>query len=358
MLISAGLCDHEICIRNNRFIRRKTVIPIQPTRHTTRVLIAILFVALAPIIVTLTPLALCVAAVIDITTDRSRMAKTRLVAMAVSYVVLESIGILAAFGLWIATGFGLALDRPWSQRAHARVQGWWGHAIFASAHLWLRVRMQVENEGALNDRPIIIASHHASFFDALLPTELLHNSPDTFTRHVLKRQLAWDPCLGIYGHRRPNHFVERASATPSNERHQIESLAATADAHEALVIFPEGTFRSAVNFPRTMKRFTRTDPDRADRLDLTHTLPPKPGGLLALMRGAPHADIVFIGHVGFAAFGSLRDIAANVPFTDPVRVRMWRVPRAAFGNDPHKQLLEIDRRWQELDDWIETQISG
>ena len=332
--------------------------PPQPTRHATRVLIAILFVALAPILVALTPLALCVAAVIDITTDRSRMATTRVAAMAVSYLVLEWIGILAAFGLWIATGFGLAMDRPWSQRAHARVQGWWGHALFASARLWLRIHLQVENEGALNDGPIIIASHHASFFDALLPTELLHHRPTTSTRHVLKRQLAWDPCLGIYGHRRPNHFVERASATPFNERKQIESLAATANVHEALVIFPEGTFRSAVNFPRMMKRFTRTAPERADRLDLTHTLPPKPGGLLALMHGAPNADIVFIGHVGFAAFGSLRDIAANVPFTDPVHVRMWRVPRSSLGNDPHKQLIEIDRHWQELDDWIETQISN
>lgn len=332
--------------------------PPQPTRHATRVLIAILFVALAPILVALTPLALCVAAVIDITTDRSRMATTRVAAMAVSYVVLEWIGILAAFGLWIATGFGLAMDRHWSQRAHARVQGWWGHALFASARLWLRIQLQVENEGALNDGPIIIASHHASFFDALLPTELLHHSPTTPTRHVLKRQLAWDPCLGIYGHRRPNHFVDRVSATPSNELRQIESLAATADEREALVIFPEGTFRSAVNFPRMMKRFTRTDPDRADRLDLAHTLPPKPGGLLALMHGAPHADIVFIGHVGFAALGSLRDIPANVPFTDPVRVRLWRVPQSALGSDPHEQLIEIDRHWQILDDWIERQISG
>lgn len=332
--------------------------PRRTNTHATHLLVVTLFVALAPIIVALAPAVLAVTVAIDIATNRSRMAKTRLAAMAFSYAVFEWIGILAAFGLWIATGFGLALDQTWSQHAHARVQGWWGHALFAAARRFLRLRVQVENESALDDRPIIIASHHASFFDALLPTELLHRRPNTLTRHVLKRQLAWDPCLGIYGHRRPNHFVNRASAAPPNELHQIESLAATADEREALVIFPEGTFRSAVNFPRMMKKLARTDHDRANRLDLAHTLPPKPGGLLALMRGAPHADIVFIGHIGFAAFGSLRDISANVPFNDPVRVRMCRVPRSSLGTDPHKQMIEIDRHWQKLDDWIEHQISG
>ncbi len=324
-------------------------------RHAARLAVAAMLFVIAPVALVLSPFIVAVAALADLATDRSRMARGRISAMAINYLVLEWIGLLTAFGLWIATGFGLATQRGWSQAAHARIQRWWGHSLFTAAQRWLRLRIQVEGRAALEGGQAILAAHHASFIDALLPSELLHQNPHARTRHVLKRELSWDPCLGIFGHRRPNHFIDRHPKSSATELTKLELLAATSDPDETLVIFPEGTFRSAVEPNRIMAKLALSDPDRARRLDLDNTLPPRPGGLLALMRGAPEADVIFVGHVGFEPFGTGREIFANIPFQNPVTSRMWRVPRSIFGEDPAEQLIEIDRHWQAMDDWIGVQ---
>jgi 1-acyl-sn-glycerol-3-phosphate acyltransferase len=310
---------------------------------------------ITPGAVVLSPLILAGAVLLDLATRPQRMARSRISAMVIHYLVLEWVGLLAALGLWIATGFGYSMKTGWSQAAHARIQRWWGHSLFTAAQRWLGFEIQLEGRDAVEGGQAIMAAHHASFIDALLPSELLHLDQHARSRHVMKRELSWDPCLGIFGRRLPNHFVDRRPESSDAELDQLESLAATSGGDETLVIFPEGTFRSAAAVPRIMTKLAATNPERARRLDLMNTLPPRPGGLLALMRGAPEADVIFVGHVGFESFGSLREIAANVPFQKPVVAQMWRVPRSSFGGEPSEQLIEIDRHWQAMDDWIGVQ---
>ncbi len=320
-----------------------------------RIGVAVVLVCGVPVVLLASPLLFAVSGAIDLTRRTKSAGVSRLVAMVLNYLVLEWIGVIAAFVLWVATGFGLFMGTGLSRRVHYSVQARWGQSVFAAAQRWLGLQVEFEGSTLEGGAPLIVAAHHASFFDALLPTLLLRRNGRYPVRHVLKRELSWDPCLGIYGHRHANHFVDRSSGD-TVEVAAIESLASGAG-DESLVIFPEGTFRSASKPKQIFKKVAATDPDRGARLNLSHTLPPRPGGILALLKGAPEADVVFVGHVGFVAFGSLRSIAASVPFPEPIKVKSWRVPANNFGADPVENLLVIDSYWQLMDDWIGEQLA-
>ncbi len=326
------------------------------SQRALRIVAAVVLVCGAPLVLLLTPVLFAVSGAIDLMRPGKSAGFSRLLAMVLNYLILEWIGVLAACGLWVATGFGLFMGTGLSRRVHYMVQAWWGQSVFAAAQKWLRLQVDFEGSTLAGGAPLIVAAQHASFFDALLPTLLLSQGGRHPVRHVLKRQLAWDPCLGIYGHRHANHFVNRRSGD-SVELEAIEALAKGAG-NEPLVIFPEGTFRSATNPELISEKVAASDPERGDRLQLSHTLPPRPGGILALLRGAPEADVVFVGHVGFEAFGSLCSIASSVPFSEPVKVKSWRVPAERFGADPVANLRVIDRYWQLMDDWISEQAES
>jgi 1-acyl-sn-glycerol-3-phosphate acyltransferase len=316
-----------------------------------RASLAAAFFLAAPLLLIAAPFVLVVAIAADVGEARRDLPKSRLVLMAVNYIVLEWIGIGAAGVLWLMTGLGRFIGRPWSQRIHRSVQGWWAHSMTSAARRWLGLRFVVENPEVLAGGRVIVAAQHASFFDALLPTFLLRPSEPRPTRHVLKRELGFDPCLGIYGHRQPNHFVDRSSRDGDVELCAIRDLASTAG-DASLVIFPEGTFRSATNPDRVFAHLAEESPDRSVRLRLKHLLPVRPGGLLTLLRGAPDHDLVFVAHKGLEHAGSFRAIADAVPFRSPIRVRLWRTSADSLRADSGDALEQIDASWQLMDDWI------
>ena len=239
------------------------------------------------------------------------------------------------------------------------MQHWWVRSVFGAAQSWLGVGVDFGPVKVAPGRRVIIFAQHTSLLDALLPTLLIGRSlPATdgarTARHVLKRELSLSPSLGIFGHRHPNYFVHRGAGDRAETLSAIETLAREAGDEEVLVIFPEGTFRSATNPDRVVARLRRRDPERAERLDLRHTLPPRPGGPLALLRGAPDADVVFLAHAGFQPFGSVWSIMRNVPLRRPVETRQWHTTAAEFGDDPRHATAVMDRYWQQMDDWIDT----
>lgn len=310
-----------------------------------------------PLLVVLSPLLFALAFVIDMLTGPRRLRGMRLLAMCLNYLVLVMIGLTAGFVLWLLTLFGLLNSRRWSQRAHHRIQLAWTNGVISAVSRWLRADINIEGVEAAGSGPMIVAARHASFFDALIPAVVVGEHRTIHLRYVLKQELLWEPCLDLYGNRLPNHFVDRAAAQSHTETSAINALAADMGS-DAAVIFPEGTFRSARRATRVLERFAEREPERAARLRLTHTLPPRPGGLLALLDGAPDADLVFIAHVGFEPFGSLRTIVANVPFRRPVQIRVWRLPRNEIPDDPDAQLALVDEWWQRLDDWIAHNTAG
>lgn len=334
----------------------------------------------------LSPVLFAASLVADLVTNPRRRRFSRLLGMGLEYLVLETMGIVTAIGLWIVTGFGAAMRTRWSQRLHHSVQRWWTARVQRAVERWFGAHLDITDLHLLDPTPLpdtpapiagpsgaavgaatvaghrhhasglVIAARHASFFDAVIPAVLLGRAaPERGLRHVLTRGLAFDPCLDIYGHRLRNHFVDRL---PRDRGAELDRLASLADdlGTDAAIIFPEGTFHTAARARREHDRIAKRDPERLTRVEgLRHVLPIRPGGLLALLdrAGAQGADLVVIGHTGFEPFGSFRAIMAEVPFRRPVRVKVWRVATDDLPHDPDQLLAAVDHLWQEMDDWID-----
>lgn len=307
------------------------------------------------LLVLLVPLAV-VALLADLITGFGRRRYLRLLELTITYLAYETTGVIAAFGLWVATGFGLLNRTRWSQHAHARLQVWWATSIGAAITRILRTEFQIEGVNEGGPGPVIMFARHTSFGDALLPSLVLghHNKLDL--RHVLMKELSYAPAIDIVGHRMPNHFVDRTPANPQKEADAIEAVATGLSGSDAAIIFPEGRFFTPKRKASDIARLRKHDPKRADQAEgFDHLLPPRPTGALALLRGAPNADIVFMAHVGFEPFTSFKEIWRNVPFRGPIHVKLWRVRRADVPSDPNQQVAFLFDWWQQMDEWITKQ---
>ena len=187
------------------------------------------------------PILVPVLAVADLMTGWRRRRLLRLWAMASSYVWFELVGITVSGVLWTLSGFGLLMHVRAIRRAHHRLHWWWTGSLVRAMQRFLALELEIDGD-LPHGRPLVVISRHCSFGDALLPSALLGEHHRYELRHVLKRELVWDPCLDLVGNRLENHFVDRAPDDNSSELEAIRSLAIGIRGAQAAVIFPEGTF--------------------------------------------------------------------------------------------------------------------
>ena len=82
-----------------------------------RVVLAPAMILLTLVIVAAFPLLLLVSAALSPVTQ-GRWRPVRLLVLATLHLLLESLMLIELLGLWIASGFGLWLRRPWFERVH------------------------------------------------------------------------------------------------------------------------------------------------------------------------------------------------------------------------------------------------
>jgi hypothetical protein len=167
---------------------------------------------------------------------------------------------------------------------------------------------------------------------------------------VLKKELLWDPCLDVVGHRLPNHFLDREATDAAPELDALRRLGEGLGERDVAVIFPEGTRASPAKRERALAAIARNDPARSERLAaLTHVLPPRPAGTLALLDGAADADVVLAWHSGLDGLDTFGGIARHLAHRPPpVRLAARRVPRTEVpAGDQRAQWL--DDQWLRLD---------
>lgn len=276
----------------------------------------------------------------------------RMLVFGTVYLGWEVAASVAAGALWVATGFGRRVDRPWSRRAHRRLQAAWVRSLLATAGRVLRLRVHVEGADALAAGPIVLLARHASMVDTLIPASLLFDA-GLGVRYVLKDELLWDPALDLVGHRLPNCFVDRSGANTERELAAVTALAAGTGVDEAVVIFPEGTRWSPSKRDAALARLAERSPERASRFDRhRHTLPPRPNGSVAALLGAAGADAVVMAHTGLEGLAGPRDALRTVPFRHPVRVGLWRVPRHQIPAEAAETADWLDEQWHRVDDWV------
>lgn len=281
-------------------------------------------VALAALaLLVLAPLWLPLSLLADLVRGRLRLPTTRLLAFALCWAWLESIGVAVAAGLWL-TG------QRRNQRAHFALQRWWAAQLMGALRATTGVRVDTVDAGCLAPGPAVMLCRHASLADSLLSAWIVTSHARMNPRYVLKRELLFDPCLDIVGNRLPNHFLDRQATDSAPELAALRDLAAGLRADEIAVIFPEGTRSSPAKRQRALDKIRERDPARADRLaPLQHLLPPRPAGAAALLDGCSTADVAVAWHVGFDGLDTFGGIIRHLSRRPrPVRFHAERFARA------------------------------
>ena len=283
----------------------------------------------------------------------------RLAGFTLVYLTMEWVGLIAAFVLWLLSGFGLFLKRPWFQQRHYGLL----RTMLASL-VWVAERMfrlSIVTEGdepeaadVSSDRPALVLSRHAGPGDSFLIVDRLLRVRRRQPRIVLKSTLQLDPIIDVVLNRLPCRFVDAAPGAGARTVQAIEELAAGMSEQDALVIFPEGGNFTPGRRLRAIERLRASGRDdaaeRAERL--RHTLPPRPAGVFAARSSAPEAGIAVVAHTGLDRMNTLRDVWRELPQEKTLLVT-WRWFAATDVPDDLPGLADwLNAVWSGVDGWI------
>jgi 1-acyl-sn-glycerol-3-phosphate acyltransferase len=202
---------------------------------------------------------------------------------------------------------------------------------------------------------MVVLSRHAGPGDSFL---LVHTLMDRDhlrqPRIVLKDLLQLDPLLDTYLNRLPNSFVSAGPAAGDRAEAAIADLARDLGEEDALLIFPEGANFSPRRRTRAIQRLRdRGHAAAARRAEaMRHLMPPRPGGVVAALQAAPHADVVLVAHTGLEHLSTVRDLWRDLPMDKTLHLRWWFVPAAEVPRDEAELTDWLYRWWATIDDWI------
>lgn len=259
------------------------------------------------------------------------------------YLWAETLGVLISFWIWLRYR-----DRQAFLRANQRLQFWWANLLYRMAESLFRLTFEVEGENALSGDPVIMLPRHASIADTIIPIVFYAKPLQRRLRYVMKRELLVDPCLDIVGHRLPNVFVDRGGSDTEGARREVAKLVRTVEPGEGILIYPEGTRFSRAKHDALRQRYADS-PDVLAQLDRwTDLLPPRLGGVLALLDANPGLDLLLCAHIGFEGSSHFRNLINGSWMGAAVRLRFWRVPFSQIPTDDAGRRALLFREWDEM----------
>ena len=295
------------------------------------------------------PVLLPAAVAADLVRGRRRLPSARVYLFALHYALNDSAEILLAGPYWLLAGFGRRLDRPASIARHQALQWWSLRTLARSGERLLGVRVDIDDTGvaALAPGPVIVLCRHVSIVDASLPA-LLYQRRGFHVRGVIMAELLADPGFDLLYGRLGSVFIPRHNGPEA--RRSVARLGRGLDAATAAAIFPEGRLFRPDALTRALARLATGDPARAERLaGLRHVLPPRPGGVLALLDAAPGADVVVLNHTGLDDHPRFADLARAVPLRVPIKVTARRIARADVPMADDERVAWLDGVWLAVD---------
>lgn len=294
------------------------------------------------------------AAIVDLCRGKP-LPTVRLLTYGLWWLGIESGGILRATFLWLRFIPRQKLTSDDSLKAHSNLQYWWTSNLIRGAKSLLGVRFKLDGQEFLEvGGPLVVLARHGSQGDALLVAAVLAEA-GLRPRFIVKRQLLWDPCLDIVGHRIPNYFVDRDAADNRIEIQNIGALARGLEPDEAIVIFPEGTRFSPSKLKRAIEMLSVTAPERVESAQrLSCVLPVRAPGFLSILENNQDADVILLNHVGVTDFKNLHDLWNNIPFPAPLHFNTERLSRSELPpiSQPETLIENIDQLWEKFDLWV------
>jgi 1-acyl-sn-glycerol-3-phosphate acyltransferase len=303
------------------------------------------------------PLWLPLAVIVD-ALRRNQGVALRCAAMLTVYLSCEMLGLLASGALWAWKRI-LRVDAERWTDIHFRLEAWWGTTLLRAAVRVFGLRLEVEGDADLGRGPYLLLVRHASIADTLLAAGLVSQPHGVRLRYVLKRELLWDPCLDVVGHRVPNVFLDRFSDDSPLEIRRVQELASDLGPRDGILIYPEGTRFSESKRKRVLERFHQKDDAKMLEYarSLSSVLPPRPGGTLGLLEAALEADVVVCAHTGFEGAASLTHIWQGALLHRVIRVQFRRIPRDEIPTEREARTLWIQEEWQRVGAWVESHRS-
>ncbi len=338
-----------------------------PPRRVRRVTGPLLVAALA-VGVVLLPVLVVVAVLASVFLP-GRLRALRLLCFALVYLALEVAGLAAAAVLWVASGFGRRMQSRRVRAAHYTVLRLLLDVLMRTARRLFALRLVTDGESwsPLDDgvpgstNAMVVLSRHAGPGDSFL---LVHTLMDRDhlrqPRIVLRDLLQLDPLLDTYLNRLPNSFVSAGPAAGDRAEAAIADLARDLGEEDALLIFPEGANFTARRRTRAIQRLRdRGHAAAARRAEaMRHLLPPRPGGVVAALQAAPHADVVLVAHTGLEHLSTVRDLWRDLPMDKTLHLRWWFVPAAEVPREEAELTDWLYRWWAAIDDWIAATSAG
>lgn len=282
----------------------------------------------------------------------------RMAVIVIAFASYHLDAVLSLARLWVQAGFGRRTADPAMQDAHYAVMRTFVAGVQRAIVRQARVTVVVdETQAAFEalsrpERPVIVLGRHAGEGDTLLVLHELLCRHGRGPRIVMHEALRLDPLIDVLGARLPNRFVDPRGG---DTEHEIAAMARELDGRSALVIFPEGANFSPERRRRGIERLERGGFTRQAEAAhaMRHVSPPRPGGVLAAVDAAPHADVVVLGHVGFPnGFG---EVWRLLPHPQAVEIRLWHEPAETIPRDHGERIEWLFERWRRLDEWVAAQ---
>jgi hypothetical protein len=121
-------------------------------------------------------------------------------------------------------------------------------------------------------------------------------------------------------------------------------------------MFPEGGNYTPRRRRRAIRHLARTgrhgDAARAERL--LNVMPPRPGGVLAVL-DTTEVDVVVVGHTGFGGIHSVRETWRSVDRAKPLILNAWFTPAEDVPSDRNRRVGWLFDMWSGMDDWVEAE---
>ncbi len=183
--------------------------------------------------------------------------------------------------------------------------------------------------------------------DTLLPLVCFGVKRDENLRYIFKKELLIFPSLDVGGNRLPNLFVDRTGTDTEKQLNAIRKLTAQAGSNESVLVYPEGT-RYTVEKKAAL---ALSRPHLKEQLERwPNLLPPRLGGLGAMLEVNPGKDVVFLCHTGFEGSASIRDLFNGSWCHQHIRIHFWRIAYEDIPSD-HQQF--IFEQWDRMQATVE-----
>ncbi|WP_392426243.1 1-acyl-sn-glycerol-3-phosphate acyltransferase [Barrientosiimonas humi] len=216
----------------------------------------------------------------------------------------------------------------------------------------LQLRTDIPPVVARTPHPLLVLSRHIGSGDSLLVAYLVAHTFGRTPRVMLKRFLLWDAAADLLLNRLGSYFLPPRRVNVAERDRRLEAFARSLDAHDALILFPEGGNWSPRRHAASIEWAEQNgNPALQEWIrDHPRVLVPRAKGTQQMLEDSPDLVPVIIAHHGLDRTGSLGQIWRAVPLAHPVDV-VVRVVDRPRSSDLEVVDLWLREHWSQIDRW-------